>query len=215
MSIHPKEICFCERQRPWCDGSPQCCMLPGQTGMAVGDSGYGVAGPSGGPVAPGPTGAVDGFLSDQPRGGERTVQPWVSNHTACSRFRIISGRYIRRRTSASSMHHRTSSAPISSIPNFDPLPFPSLLLQLPPILTANDVGLTSASVWETADTTRCLRLKCLAKTPPSREGRGKRRAHCPVTCGTMPRPLRVRHSGLWLGRLGAPASFLARSARCR
>ena len=44
------------------------------------------------------------------------------------------------------MRHLTSSAPISSIPNFDPLPFPSLLLRLPPILPTNDVGFTLVSV---------------------------------------------------------------------
>ena len=44
------------------------------------------------------------------------------------------------------MRHRTSSAPISSMPKFAPLPFPSLLLQLPPILPVIDVGFTLVSV---------------------------------------------------------------------
>ncbi len=78
----------------------------------------------------------------------RQSRPWYSNHTAChrSRSRGVGARYIRRRTSAPSMRHRTSGAPISSIPNFNPRPFPSLLLQLPRILPANDVGFTLVSV---------------------------------------------------------------------
>ena len=50
------------------------------------------------------------------------VQPCASNHSACqrSRSRGVGARYIRRRASASSIRHRSNSAPISSMPNSNP-----------------------------------------------------------------------------------------------
>ena len=50
------------------------------------------------------------------------VQPCVSSHTAChrSRSRGVGARYIRRRTSASSMCHCSSNPPISVMPNCNP-----------------------------------------------------------------------------------------------
>ena len=50
------------------------------------------------------------------------VLPCASSHTAChlSRSLGVGARYIRRRTSTPSMHHRPSSAPISSMPNNNP-----------------------------------------------------------------------------------------------
>ena len=50
------------------------------------------------------------------------VQPRASSHSAChlSRSRGVGARYIRRRTSASSIRHRSSSGPISIMPNSNP-----------------------------------------------------------------------------------------------
>ena len=52
------------------------------------------------------------------------VHPWASSHTAChlSRSRGVGAPYIRRHTSASSMRHRSSSGPISFMPNCAPTP---------------------------------------------------------------------------------------------
>ena len=51
--------------------------------------------------------------------GAAAVQPCAGSHTECqrSRSRVVGARYIRRRTSASSIRRRSNSAPISVIPN--------------------------------------------------------------------------------------------------
>ena len=56
------------------------------------------------------------------RAAAAAVQPCASSHSACqrSRSRGVGARYIRRRTSASLIRHRSSSAPISIMPNSNP-----------------------------------------------------------------------------------------------
>ncbi len=60
------------------------------------------------------------------------VQPSASNHTACNRslYRGVGSRYMCRRTSALFFRHRSSSAPVSVVPNCNPPPRSSGLLRL-------------------------------------------------------------------------------------
>ena len=75
------------------------------------------------------------------------VHPCASSQIARhrSRSRGVGARYIRRRTSASSMRHFSRNAPIFGMPH-NPLSLPCQLPQSPPILPALGAGFTLVSV---------------------------------------------------------------------
>ena len=72
----------------------------------------------------------------------------ASNHSACqrSRSRGVGARYIRRRASASSIRHRSNSAPSHPCPTATPTMICSPTNSTALILTNADVGFTLASV---------------------------------------------------------------------